>query len=92
MKPDIWKPDPSGLRRPRRGDEARDYARLLASDIRLFHEEDVILGRLHGDISMRLSGPIAVARERYLRRFADETLFDGEIVRILAGGAPGRLG
>jgi hypothetical protein len=73
-------------------EHARIYARLLVSDIRLYHEEQVIHGRLVGDLSRRLAGPIASAREAYLRRFADVHAFERELVRILAGGDRDKLG
>ena len=73
-------------------DEARRYARLLVSDIRLYHEEEVIVGRAAADLRTRLAGPIDSARAAYLRRFGDESAFDHELVRILAGGDAHRLG
>ena len=71
---------------------ARNYARLLVSDIRLYHEEDVIVGRAARDLATRLEGPIASARAAFSRRFDDDRAFDRELVRILAGGDPNRLG
>lgn len=79
-------------RESQRAEEARGYARLLVSDIRLYHEEDVILGRAAADLSRRLAVAIDSARAAYRRRFEDEAPFDRELVRILAGGDPRRLG
>ena len=77
---------------PRREDDARDYARLLVSDVRLYHEAEVFEGRAAKDLSRRLEGPIAQARARYLRRHSDTSVFEEELVRILAGGDARRLG
>ena len=75
-----------------RSEEARAYARLLVSDIRLYHDMDVVLGRASGDLAARLEAPLREARARYLARFSDASPFDREVVRILAGGDPRRLG
>jgi hypothetical protein len=92
LKPELWHPAPSNSPRLRRDEDAGGYARLLVSDIRLYHEEDVILGRRQGDLARRLGGAIERARELYRRRFQDEGPFDRELVAILAGGDPTRLG
>ncbi len=47
---------------------ARVFARLLAGEVRLYHEEDVIAGRRRRDLAERLAGPIADAKKRYLER------------------------
>jgi len=73
-------------------DGARAYARLLVSDIRLYHDMDVVLGRAAGDLASRLETPLREARARYLARHADAATFDREVVSILAGGDPRRLG
>ena len=88
-------PDAPAARPPRarrREDDARDYARLLVSDVRLYHEVEVVLGRAAKDLSRRLEGPIAQARARYLRRHGEQEIFVEELVRILAGGDASRLG
>lgn len=76
----------------RRTEDAHRFARLLVSNIRLYHEEDVILGRVSSDIRERLEEAISSARGVYRRRFDDERIFDSEVVRILAGGDARRLG
>ena len=91
MKPELWQHDPAASRGRRHAAAAHAYARLLVSDIRLYHEEDVILGRMEKDLSARLGGEIAAARKRYLERHADPEIFETELVRILAGGDPGSL-
>ena len=76
------------------GDEdvaAKRYARLLISEIRLYHEADVTAGRRERDLTSRLGGEIARARVLYeqrvpahVRRRADH--FRDELVRTLADG------
>jgi len=80
--------------RPRlaRSDDARAYARLLVSDIRLYHDMDVVAGRAAGDLASRLEAPLRMARARYLARFTDPSAFDREVVSVLAAGDPRRLG
>jgi hypothetical protein len=70
---------------------ARRYARLLISEIKLYHESDVMAGRRERDLSTRLGGEIARARTLYeqrvpaaVRRSVD--YFQPELVRILADG------
>ena len=70
---------------------ARRYARLLVSEIKLYHESDVIAGRRERDLATRLGGEIARARGLYeervpaqIRRRAD--YFHDELVRTLADG------
>jgi hypothetical protein len=70
---------------------ARRYARLVATDIRLYNEEAVMLGRRNGDLAERLSEPIDRGREAFTRRHGDlgptgiELLHDA-YVQVLAGG------
>jgi hypothetical protein len=70
---------------------ARRYARLLVSEIKLYHEAEVVSGRQARDLATRLSGEIARARSQYeqrvppaVRKRAD--FFHDELVRTLAGG------
>ena len=70
---------------------ARRYARLLVSEIKLYHESDVTAGRRERDLATRLGGEIARARGLYeervpaqIRRRAD--YFHDELVRTLANG------
>ena len=83
---------------PPRGDadaeedvSARRYARLLVSEIKLYHESAVVDGRRDRDLATRLGGEIARARVMYeqrvppdVRRRADH--FHDELVRTLANG------
>jgi hypothetical protein len=75
---------------------ARRYARLLVSEIKLYHEDEVVSGRRARDLATRLGGEIARARSQYeqrvpapVRRRAD--FFHDELVRTLAGGDEGLL-
>jgi hypothetical protein len=70
---------------------AQRYARLLVSEIKLYHEADVVEGRRGRDLASRLGGEIARARVMYeervppqVRRQAD--YFHDELVRTLADG------
>jgi hypothetical protein len=70
---------------------ARRYARLLISEIKLYHEAEVANGRREHDLTKRLGGEIARARVLYeqrvpaaVRQTADH--FHEELVRTLANG------
>jgi hypothetical protein len=77
----------------RRGDEdaAQRYARLLISEIKLYHEGEVVAGQRGHDLATRLGGEIARARVLYeqgvppdVRQRSDH--FHAELVRTLANG------
>jgi hypothetical protein len=73
------------------------YARLLVSEIKLYHESAVAAGRREHDLSTRLSSEIARARLLYEQRVAPETrghtdYFHDELVRTLAEGDATLLG
>ena len=70
---------------------ARRYARLVISEIRLYHEDAVAEGRRDRNLATRLGGEIARARSLYeqrvpahLRSAAEH--FHNELVHTLAGG------
>jgi hypothetical protein len=88
--------DPAGIPRASLRDLQRAFARLIVSDIRLYHEEDVAEGRAAGDLATRLSALLRTARDRYLRRFSTTdpaaAVFDEEVLRVLAGGDASKLG
>jgi hypothetical protein len=70
---------------------AQRYAKLLVSEIKLYHESDVVAGRRERDLTSRLGGEIARARVLYdqrvpphVRQRAD--YFHDELVRTLANG------
>ena len=83
-----------------KGDEdeaARRYARLLISEIKLYHEPEVIAGRRDRDVAVRLGGEIARARGLYEQRVPAHVRsatdhFQAELVRTLANGDPSLLG
>jgi len=75
---------------PRR-EEARRYARLVATDIRLYNEEAVVLGRRQRDLVSRLGEHLKRGRESFARRFPDlgaegTKLLDDAFVHVLGGG------
>jgi hypothetical protein len=80
---------------PRR-DEARRFARLVATDIRLYNEETVMLGRQNGDLGERLAEQLHQGEQTFLRRFPDmgdegvELLRDA-YVQVLCAGDPEAL-
>jgi len=74
-----------------RHEEARRFARLIATDIRLYNEEAVVLGRRQGDLLRRLQDPLARGREAFVRRFGDLgdeglRLLHEACVQVLAAG------
>ena len=78
-------------------EEARSFARLLVSEIKLYNEEDVEEGRKEGNLYNRLKEQIDVSREVYEGRVSEEirsrnNYFDDELVRILARGDSDILG
>ena len=72
-------------------DMARRYARLVATDIRLYNEDAVMLGRRNGDLSDRIGEHLGRGKETFLRRHGDlgeaglELLHEA-YVQVLAGG------
>jgi len=70
---------------------ARRYARLLVSEIKLYHESAVVDGRRDRDLAARLGGEIARARAMFEERVAPHVrqrgdYFHDELVRTLANG------
>jgi hypothetical protein len=70
---------------------ARRYARLLVSEIKLYHEDSVAAGRRDRDLGSRLGGEIARARVLYEQRVPPHVrlralYFEDELVRTLAAG------
>jgi hypothetical protein len=81
----------------RKHEEARRFARLLVSEIRLYNEQAVQDGRAAGDIYHRLKEDIDRSREMYEQRVpadvrAGSNYFYDELVRILADGESDALG
>jgi hypothetical protein len=80
-----------------RQEEARRFARLLVSEIKLYNEDEVERGRVEKDISRRLKEDIDRSREMYEKRIPADVreshdYFFDELVRILADGDPDALG
>jgi len=78
-------------------DEARRFARLLVSEIKLYNETKVDAGRKNRDLYERLKEDIDRSRQMYDERIADEVrktsnYFYDELVRILADGHADALG
>jgi hypothetical protein len=81
----------------RKHEEARRFARLLVSEIRLYNEQAVQTGKLARDIYGHLREDIDRSREMYEQRVsaevrADSNYFHDEMVRILADGDADALG
>jgi hypothetical protein len=78
-------------------DDAKRFARLVVSEIKLYNENKVAEGRKAKDIYERLKEDIERGRQMYQDRVPaavrDQTnYFYDELVRILAGGDAGVLG
>jgi hypothetical protein len=78
-------------------DAARRYARLLVSEIRMYHEPLVDAGRKSRDLRSRLGGEIDRARRLYEARVPSAVreksdYFEQELVRTLADGDRSLLG
>ena len=78
-------------------DEARRFARLLVSEIKLYNESKVDQGRKNKDLYERLKEDIDRSRQMYDERISEDVrktsnYFYDELVRILADGDAGSLG
>jgi len=78
-------------------DDARRFARLVVSEIKLYNEAKVAEGRKTRDIYERLKEDIERGRQMYNDRVAvpireGTDYFQDELVRILAGGDANALG
>ncbi|MBW3672102.1 MAG: hypothetical protein KY432_10585 [Acidobacteria bacterium] len=78
-------------------DDARRFARLLVSEIKLYNEGKVDQGRKNGDLYERLKEDIDRSRQMYEDRIPPEVregsnYFYDELVRILADGNADSLG
>lgn len=77
--------------------DARRFARLLVSEIKLYNESKVAEGRAQGDLYGRLREYIDRSREMYDKRVKPEVAqrydyFHHELVNTLAEGDPAKLG
>jgi hypothetical protein len=78
-------------------EEARRFARLLASEIKLYNEHAVAVGRQHGNLYALLAGDIERGRALYEERVpqsvrAGSDYYNDELVEVLAGGNRKLLG
>jgi len=78
-------------------EEARRFARLLVSEIKLYNEDEVERGRSEKDLGERLRDDIERSREMFEKRIPTEVrdghdYFRDELVRILADGDADALG
>jgi hypothetical protein len=81
----------------RQHNDARRFARLLVSEIKLYNEQKVRDGRLDGDLYGRLREDIDRSRQMYDKRVAPPVAarydyFYHEMVNTLAEGDPSKLG
>lgn len=77
--------------------DAKRFARLLVSEIKLYNEQRVLEGRQNKDIYVRLKKDIDRSREMYDKRVpasVSRTIdyFNEELVRILGDSDPSTLG
>jgi hypothetical protein len=77
--------------------DARRFARLLVSEIKLYNEQKVQEGRTKGDIYERLREDIDRSRQMYDKRVASPVAarydyFHQELVNTLAEGDSAKLG
>jgi hypothetical protein len=77
--------------------DARRFARLLVSEIKLYNEQKVSEGRNQSDIYDRLREDIDRSRQMYDKRVAPPVdarhdYFHQELVNTLAEGDPAKLG
>ena len=87
----------SGDEERRLHNDARRFARLLISEIKLYNEQKVAEGRSEHDLYDRLREYIDRSREMYDKRVKPEVAnrydyFHGELVNTLAEGDPSKLG
>jgi hypothetical protein len=80
----------------RQHQDARRFASLLVSELLLYNEESVILGRRHHDLLRRLAKEIEKSRQAFSSRVpvhlkGAARYLDEEMVRVLAEGNPGLL-
>jgi hypothetical protein len=78
-------------------DEARRFARLLVSEIKLYNESKVEAGRKNRDLYERMKEDIDRSRQMYDERITEDirkvsNYFYDELVRILADGNADALG
>ncbi len=77
--------------------DAKRFARLLVSEIKLYNEQRVLEGRENRDIYVRLKRDIDRSREMYQKRVSPTVsrkvdYFHDELIRILGDNDPSHLG
>jgi hypothetical protein len=77
--------------------DAKRFARLLVSEIKLYNEQRVLEGRENRDIYVRLKRDIDRSREMYRKRVSPTVsrkvdYFHDELIRILGDNDPSHLG
>jgi hypothetical protein len=77
--------------------DAKRFARLLVSEIKLYNEHHVLEGRTNHDLYLRLKRDIDRSREMYEKRVSPAVsrkidYFHDEIIRILGDNNPSTLG
>jgi hypothetical protein len=77
--------------------DAKRFARLLVSEIKLYNEQRVLEGRQNQDIYVRLKKDIDRSREMYDKRVPASVsraidYFNDEVIRILGDSDPATLG
>jgi hypothetical protein len=77
--------------------DARRFARLLVSEIKLYNDHHVVEGRENQDLYLRLKRDIDRSREMYEKRVSTNVsrkidYFHDEIIRILGDNDPSTLG
>jgi hypothetical protein len=90
-------PRPASAEDQKAHEDAKRFARLVVSEIKLYNESKVAEGRRSRDLYERLKEDIERGRQMYSDRVAatvrDSTnYFFDELVRILAGGDASALG
>lgn len=90
-------PEPLSEEEERYHQEARRFARLLVSEIKLYNEAEVEKGRLNRDLYSRLQHDVDRSRDMYERRVnplvsSKIDYFHEEMVRLLAKGDESLLG
>lgn len=77
--------------------DAKRFARLLVSEIKLYNEQRVLEGRENRDVYVRLKRDIDRSREMYQKRVSPTVsrkidYFHDELIRILGDNDPSNLG
>ncbi len=95
--PGLGGASPPGPDLARQHDDARRLARLLVSEIKLYNEDKVVLGRKTRDIYQKLREDIERSRKVYMERVSPEVrvstdYFQQELVACLADGDESLLG